>query len=519
MGDFAVSVVFRCVLPIASSMLLLCLLLSTANAAERGTTVNTDAGAIEGSAKGGVISFKGIPYAAPPVGQLRWREPQPVAKWSGTRRADTFGKACMQKPGLSAENGGEPGELSEDCLTLNVWTPALSPSAKLPVIVWIHGGAFVFGAGSVPIYDGAAMAKKGAVFVSINYRLGPLGFFAHPALDKGKSGGPYNLGMLDQVAALKWVKANIAKFGGDAADITLMGQSAGGKSVLWHFASPLSRGLFHKGIAESVYILPDAKLDKGREVSSKIASAVGLDGANASLDDLRKVSADRFFDIADKDAALGPVGIVGDAMLPRSIAETFQAGSEARLPLIIGNTSNDSSVIAAFGVSPEEIMKKLGAAGFALKLLYPGVPADEMPAQALRDIVFTMNSRWVADRHAKRAPTWRYYFDYVAEKNRPKWKDGVPHGGEIIYFLDTVDSSYAERDREYARKASGYMLQFAKTGKPAFAGSPEWRDDRVLRDRTLVFGQDKIEQRSNFMKVRLDVLMGVTKIVDSLFGK
>lgn len=500
----------------ACSLLLLCLPFSTVNAAPPGTVVNTDDGAVEGTTRRGVISFKGIPYAAPPVGQLRWREPQPVAKWSGTRRADAFGRACMQKPGLSAENGGDPGELSEDCLTLNVWTPTLSPSAKLSVVVWIHGGAYVFGAGSVPIYDGSAMAQKGVVFVSINYRLGPLGFFAHPALDKG---GPYNFGMLDQVAALKWVKANIARFGGDPADVTLMGQSAGGKSVLWHFASPLSRGLFHKGIAESVYILPDATLDKGREVSSKVASAVGLDGANASLDDLRKIAPHRFFEIDDKEAALGPVGIVGDAMLPRTIADTFQDGGEARLPLIIGNTSDDQSVIAAFGVSPEGVLKKLGAAGFALKLLYPGVSAEKMPGQALRDIVFTMNSRWVADRHAKRAPTWRYYFDYVAAKDKPSWTDGVPHGGDVIYFLDTVDSSYAKRDREYARKVSGYMLEFARTGKPAFAGSPDWQDDRLFRDRTLVFGPDKIEQRHNFMKVRLDVLVGATKIIDSLFGK
>lgn len=490
-----------------------------ADAAPRGTVVKTGDGAVEGVSKGGVVSFKGIPYAAPPVGDLRWREPRPAAKWSDTKRADRFGKACIQKPGLSAQNGGDPGPLGEDCLSLNVWTPTLVSSAKLPVIVWIHGGAYVFGAGSVPIYDGTAMAKKGAVFVSINYRLGPLGFFAHPALDKGKDGGPYNFGLLDQVVALRWVQKNIAKFGGDPGDVTLMGQSAGAKSVLWHFASPLSRGLFHKGIVQSVYILPDAKLSKGREVAAKVASAVGLNGAGASLEALRKVPAEQFGDITDTDASLGPVGIIGDAMLPRSIADTFQAGGEARLPLIIGNTSDDASVVAAFGVSPEEIVKKLGAAGFALKLLYPGVPADKLPRQALRDIVFTMNARWAADRHAKRAPTWRFYFDYAAAKDKPKWPDGVPHGGDISYFLDTLDAKYAKPDRDYARKVSGYMVAFAKTGKPAFVGSAEWQDDRFLRDRTLIFGPSAIEQRRNFMKVRLDVLMGVAKIVDTVFGK
>lgn len=503
---------------IACSVLLVSVLVA-AEAAQRGTVVKTEGGAVEGVTKDGIISFKGLPYAAPPVGDLRWREPQPAAKWPQTRKADKLGNACIQKPGLSAENGGDPGALSEDCLYLNVWTPTLDAKAKLPVIVWIHGGAYVFGSGGVAIYDGTAMAKKGAVYVSINYRLGALGFFAHPALDSGKGGGPYNFGLLDQVAALKWVKANIARFGGDPGDVTLMGQSAGGKSVLWHFASPLSRGLFHKGIAQSVYILPDVKLDKGRAVAAKVASAVGLNGADASLEDLRKVAPDRFFGITDTDASLGPVGIVGDAMLPRSIAETFEAGKEAAVPLIIGNTSDDASVVAAFGLSPEEIMKKLGAAGFALKLLYPGVPADKLPGQALRDIVFTMNSAWVADRHAKRAPTWRFYFDYVAAKDKPQWQNGVPHGGEIVYFLDTLGPGYAKRDRDHARKVSGYVYEFARTGKPAFAGSPEWQDDRAFRDRTLIFGPDKIEARRNFMKVRLDVLKGVTKIVDTLFGK
>jgi para-nitrobenzyl esterase len=503
---------------IAGSFLLLCFAFANGAIAQGGALVRTTDGSLVGVQAGSVTAFKGIPYAAPPVRELRWREPQPVAGWSGSRRANAFGNACMQKPGLSAENGGDPGRLAEDCLYLNVWTPRASPTAKLPVIVWIHGGAYVFGSGSLPIYDGSAMARKGAVFVSMNYRLGPLGFFAHPALNKGASEVHYNFGLLDQVAALKWVKQNIGQFGGDANNVTLMGQSAGGKSVLWHFASPLSRGLFHKGIAQSVYILPDASLEKAREVAIKIASATGLDGADASIESLRKVEPEAFFEIADKGAAIGPVGIVGDAMLPRSIADTFRAGDEARLSLIIGNTSDDSSVIAAFGVSPSDIMKKIGALGFGLKLLYPRVPIETLPQQALRDIVFTMNSRWVADRHAKQASTWRYYFDYVAAKDKPKWKDGTPHGGEIVYFLDTVDRRYSKRDRDYARNVSNHMIAFARSGNPA-TSSRYWQDDRAFRDRTMIFGPEKIEQRSNFMKVRLDVLMGATKVVETLFSK
>lgn len=509
------SIVFSVARIVACSLLLTWLSL----AAHAATVVKTTDGPIESVSGKGVISFKGIPYAAPPVGELRWREPQPTPKWSGTRKADRYGSACVQNREAAAENGGDPGPVSEDCLYLNIWTPTLSPKSKLPVIVWIHGGGYVFGAGSLSVYDGTAMARKGAVFVNLNYRLGALGFFAHPALDNGKDGGPYNFGLYDQVAALKWVKANIARFGGDPGNVTIMGESAGGKSVLWHMASPLSRGLFHKGIAQSVYILPDVKLAKARTVAAKVASAIGLNGAESSLGELRKVPPERFFKIADKEANLGPVGIVGDAMLPRPIADTFEAGAEARVPLIIGNTSDDASVIAAFGLSPDEIMKKLGAAGFALKLLYPGVPAHKLPRQALRDILFTMNTRWIADRRARRAPTWRFYFDYAAAKDRPNWPNGVPHGGEVIYFLDTLDQSYAKRDRDYARKVSGYVFAFARTGKPSFAGSPAWQDHKLLRDRTLVFGPEKIEQRRNFMKARLDVLKGVAKIVDTVFDK
>jgi para-nitrobenzyl esterase len=487
--------------------------------------IATNAGAVVGTIADGVASFKGIPFAAPPVGDLRWAAPQPVQSWSGERGADTYGPACVQKPGLSAENGGDPGRLSEDCLYLNVWTPDTRAVAKLPVIVWIHGGAYVFGAGGMPIYDGSPLAKRGAVFVSVNYRLGPLGFFAHPALEKGQSGGAKNFGLLDQVAALKWVQANIAAFGGDAGNVTIMGQSAGGKSVLAHFASPLSRGLFRRGVAMSVYILPDAKPDKARAVAVKVASAVGLDGAKASLAELRAVPAEHFGDIADKDAALGPVPIVGDAMLPRAIVDTFGNGKEAKLPLIIGNTSNDVSVLAGFGVDPEAVVKKLGVAGVALGALYPGLGRKETARQALRDIVFTMNTRWVADRHGKRGATWRYYFDYVPEKQRASHPDGVGHGADIPFLLDTAGvfegtaGDLTEADRAIARKSADLLLAFARDGVPSARGVPDSQSDELLRDRTLVIGPDAITQQRNFMKVRLDVLMGVTRIVEKLFKR
>ncbi|MGE0182967.1 MAG: carboxylesterase/lipase family protein [Parvularculaceae bacterium] len=482
--------------------------------------VQVSGGKIMGTREDGVFAFKGVPYAAAPVGERRWAPPAPVKSWRGVRRADKIGAACIQKPGLSEANGGYPGPISEDCLFLNVWTPTADASAKLPVVVWIHGGAYVFGSGGVAGYSGAPSAKKGVVYVSLNYRLGALGFFAHPAT-LSRHGGAMNFGLLDQVAALEWVQANIAKFGGDPSNVTIMGQSAGGKSVMAHIASPLSRGLFHKAVAMSVYVLPDATPEKAGEVAAAVASGVGLDGGKASLKSLLRVPAKRFADIDDNAAALGPTPIIGDAMTPQSIAETFRKGDEARIPLIMGNTSDDGSVIAAFGVDPAALVKQLGAAGIGLKLLYPNMSEEERARQALRDIVFTMNPRWVADNHAKRASTWRYYYDYVAENDRTALPNGAPHGYEVPFMLDTLEytkggaSRYTQADRAIASGMSEYLIAFAKTGEPSSAVGPEWPSDAGLRDIALVADSSGIKTDRNFMTLRLNALIAGSKIVDN----
>ena len=309
--------------------------------AQTATTVKTRSGDLQGIAEHGAFAFKGIPYAAPPVGPLRWREPKPVSVWQGVRRADSYGNACIQLPELSIANGGDPGPVSEDCLYLNVWTPKLDRTAKLPVMVWIHGGAYIFGSGSLPLYNGSPLATKGAVVVSLNYRLGQLGFFSHPALQKESPGGPMNFGLLDQITALKWVQQNIAQFGGDAGNVTIMGQSAGGKSVLALFASPLARGLFHKGIAQSSYVVPDATRAKALEVGAKVADALKLNGANATAAQLRAIEPERFAALKGQGLSNSPVPIRGDKVLPQSIQDAFAAGKEAPLPLIVGNTSDD----------------------------------------------------------------------------------------------------------------------------------------------------------------------------------
>ena len=482
--------------------------------------VRVSGGKIKGMREDGVFTFRGVPYAAAPVGARRWAPPAPVKSWRGVRMAKKIGAACIQNPALSAANGGDPGPISEDCLFLNIWTPKLDRNAKLPVVVWIHGGGFVFGSGGVKGYSGAPSAKKGVVFVSINYRLGALGFFAHPST-VSRNGGAMNFGLLDQVAALEWVQANIANFGGDPSNVTIMGQSAGAKSVMAHIASPLSRGLFHKGVAMSAYVLPDASREKAGEVAAAVARAVGLDGAKASLEELQRIPAHMFAEIDDPAAALGPTPIAGDTMTPKPIAEVFRNGDEAPVPLIMGSTSDDASVIPAFGVDPAEVIEQLGAADVGLKLLYPNLTKEERARQALRDIVFTMNPRWVADNHAKRAPTWRYYFDYVAEKDRPALMQGAPHGYDVAFLLDTLDyigagaADYTPADKAIAAKLSGYLISFARTGAPSSPDGPDWPNDAGLRDVSLVAENSGVREARNFLTLRLNIIIASAKVIDT----
>ncbi len=493
--------------------------------AQSGPIVRTQAGDVQGAIEGNVFVFKGIPYASPPVGDGRWREPMPVAAWPGVRPVDAYGHACIQPPGLSLANGGDPGPVSEDCLYLNVWTPTLDRSASLPVMVWIHGGAYLFGAGGLPVYEGGPMATRGAVVVNLNYRLGQLGFFAHPALEQERPGGPTNFGLLDQIAALTWVQRNVAQFGGNPRNVTIFGQSAGAKSVVALFASPLARGLFHKGIAQSSPVLPDTTRAKALEVGVKIADAAGLNGAGATAAELRAVPADTFGRLKGLNLSNGPVLISGDTVLPQSVQHTFAAGREAPLPLIVGNVSDDASVVAGFGIDPAAVIKRLGAAGILVRGLYPGVKDDgQLGRQVLRDLLFTMNARWIADRHARLAPTWRYYFDYTAVRDRARTPNGVPHGGEVTYVLDTGEiydgtkDILTEGDRTFARQVSDYWFAFARTGKPTSQGSQAWPNHDGRQDRTMLFGET-IGVQTNFMKARLNVFIGSIKLLDALLSR
>ena len=475
--------------------------------------VEAPAGTVLGLRDGDVDVFRGIPYAAPPVGQLRWREPQPAERWSGPRDAGQRGASCMQQPGASLEGGGDPSPLSEDCLTLNVWTPGADPAAKRPVMVWIHGGALVLGGGALPLYDGKALAQRDVVLVSFNYRLGALGFFAHPALGEGSA---MNFGLLDQVAALQWVQRNIGAFGGDPGNVTVFGESAGAQSVLALYASPLARGLFHKGIAQSAYGIPSHPRSKARAAGIAVATAVGLPGADASLAQLRNVAPERFFGLADAATNLAPGFIVGDAALPRSILETFQDQGQAALPLVIGSNSDEASVALAFGLEPAKLIERLRAARVLVKPLYPGVEDnDALGRYLIRDLVFTAFARRIAYLQSQRAPTWRYYFSHAPER-QPERDRGVMHGGEVPFVFGTGEScgclayAFTPADVAVARQASAYWTAFARRGDPNGVGQPAWPADSVRRAKVLeIAGQPVV--RTHFMKRRLDALITLLK--------
>ncbi|EDG8597091.1 carboxylesterase family protein [Salmonella enterica subsp. enterica serovar Kentucky] len=293
--------------------------------------VATRHGKIVGVVQEEIHIWRGIPYAAPPTGELRWRAPQPVTPWQDVRQADCFSCASWQDITWCRElGGGDPGNFSEDCLYLNVWAPAVRHE-PLPVMVWLHGGGYTIGAGSLPPYDGQALAKRGAIVVTVNYRLGHLGFFAHPALEGEGAECIHNFALLDQIAALRWVQDNIAAFGGDTQNVTLFGESAGARSVLSLMASPLAKGLFHKAIIQSGYTLPDTPREVALKKGVALAEHLGL--AHATAEQLRALPAETFWPL-DAPFKIAPTPISGDVVLPHPMLETFFAAKQHPIPVI-----------------------------------------------------------------------------------------------------------------------------------------------------------------------------------------
>lgn len=485
--------------------------------------IKTAEGELRGSIEDDISVFRGIPYAAPPVGPLRWRAPAAVEPWQQLRDATQWGNASWQnREYCLAAGGGDPGVFSEDCLYLNVWTPDVQPTQPLPVMVWIHGGGFTIGAGGLAPYSGAPLASRGVVLVTLNYRLGHLGFFAHPALDAEHASGEVinNFALLDQIAALQWVQRNIAAFGGDSANVTIMGESSGGRSVLSLFCSPLAEGLFHKGIVQSAYSLPDMPRNKALKMGEAVASHFGLSGATA--EQLRAIPAENFWPL-EHPLAPGPVPIAGDRVLPVASLKTFNRARQHKCPLMIGSNSDEASVLAFFGVDAAQsiamIRRQHKLAWRVIKWLYPAADDESLGRQVARDIAFTTMGYVAAmAQHRAGVPGWRYYFDYVSENARDLYPDGTWHGNEVPYVLDTLNSMnagsdrpFTANDRQFALQVSEYWLNFARDVTPHsrhITGEVAWPAWHPARDSTLRFGDfhlADIRIEKDFMKRRMQI--------------
>ncbi len=395
------------------------------------TTVKLDSGKISGAEASGVASFKGIPYVAPPTGDLRWKPPHTIAPWAGTRSAKEFGAACPQPPTLERTDHVKFDNLSEDCLTLNVWTAANTSAEHHPVLFWIHGGANIAGSGSTT--DGSALAKQGAVVVTINYRLGPFGFLALPSLSmespRFTSG---NYGLLDQIQALLWVHRNIDKFGGDSQNVTIFGESAGGTDVGWLMCSPLAKGLFHRAIIQSGTVFPN--FDSRRAVAEEAGQKLYGDNLPAlrlrSTVEIMKSAAFQTGFILDRGPSYGPV--VDRWVIPENPALAFESGNQANVPLLVGTNADEGSIYTEnlpFKTAAEYRSYLATHLSEALFTLYPATDDAQVQAAASRlitDLVFLSSARRLARLQAKvNRKTFMYYFAHptgdLAKVMSPAW--------------------------------------------------------------------------------------------------
>lgn len=455
--------------------------------------VTTDKGVVEGtaSADSKIRIFKGIPYAAPPAGALRWKAPQPAANWTGVRKATEFGSRCMQGHIYNDMLFRDPGP-SEDCLYLNVWTPAASAQEKLPVMVWIYGGGYGAGAASEPRQDGENLARKGVVVVSMNYRLGVFGFFAHPELAKESGhGSSGNYGLMDQTAALQWVQKNIAAFGGDPNNVTIFGESAGSFSVSAQMASPLAQGLFQRAIGESGAFFSttlDLKtLAKAEQDDAKFAEAVGA----PTLEALRAKPADELLQAALKQGG-GGVRFAPDVdgwFFPETAWATYAAGKQSHVPLLAGWNADEGSARAIFKSDPataanfaRRAKELYGDKADAFLKLYPAA-TDEQAERSAQDLAgdqFIAFSTWKwLEMHAAtgKSPEYRYEFDDAPPAPTGGVARGAYHSAEIEFVfgvLASKDLAWRPEDFKLSDLMSTYWSNFAKTGDPNGPGLPKW---------------------------------------------
>jgi len=499
------------------SMLLLALLPFNATFAEI-TQANVTGGAISGTAENGIALFKGIPFAAPPVGDLRWKAPAPVTPWSGVRKADAFAKACMQPP----NSQGNTAPVSEDCLYLNVWTPAKSASDKLPVIVWIHGGGFIGGSTSIPMYDGTGYARKGVVFVSLAYRLGPFGFMAHPELSRESGHGSGTYGIQDLVAGLQWVRANVSAFGGDPGNVTIFGHSAGSAAVSFLVATPLTKGLFHRVIAMSGASFAPLARSQNAGVGMSIPALKTAEGTGAaflsglgvkSIAEARALNADVIQSATGPELTFRPVA--DGHVLSDDLSTLFAQGKFNDTPVLLGHTSDET---LPFGgnkpVAPADFEKQtkeqFGARAQAVLDAYPhGTEAEA--TRAARHVRNDTSFGWhmwawarAQSAHGK-GKVFSYYYD-----NHGPQAEGSGHGSDVSFHFQTLRGTPTKENLALSDTISSYDINFARTGDPNGKGLPQWPAFNAKNPQVMVFDAEP--------SARAYPLLERVKVLDSYFG-
>ncbi len=464
--------------------------------------VKSTDGQLQGVIADGVASFKGIPFAAPPMGDLRWKAPEPAKPWSGVRKADSYAPGCMQDPGMSKMMGSSPN-VSEDCLYLNVWTAAKTAGEKLPVMVWIHGGAFVGGMTGTPMFDGTKFAQKGVVLVSIAYRLGVFGFMAHPELSResGKGSGTY--GIQDMIAGLRWVKNNIAQFGGDPSRVTIFGESAGGIAVGMLSAAPQAKGLFQRAISESggSFAPPRIADGAGMNVAGlKLAESAGESflkklGA-ADIKAARALTAEQV-----QKAAGGGMGggasfwpVADGNVLPGDPYELYEKGRFNDTPILVGTNSNEGGLFMRGSATPASFEKQIrsgyGEGADAILKAYPhatDAEAARASADVFREFAFAWPTwAWARMQSQKgKGKAFVYYFDH----RTPASPDGANHGAEVPYVFGNFGGpgggAPSPEDIALSDLIRSYWINFARTGDPNGSGLPQWptfteKDQKVM---------------------------------------
>lgn len=473
--------------------------------------------------------YRGIPFAAPPVGDLRWKAPQPAAKWQGVRQATEFSNGCWQTqyPAAAAIYQSKLPPLSEDCLYLNIWTPAKSAKDRLPVMVWIHGGGFTRGFSGTSSYNGEVLARKGAIIVTINYRLGIFGFFAHPELS-AESGhhASGNYALLDQIAALQWVQKNIAAFGGDSKRVTIFGESAGSWAVNALMASPLAKGLFQRAIGESGGLFSPMKtMAEAEKEGEKLGRLLAPDSASKKsessgpspaqqdvLKALRAMKAEALLKAGETETVRA---IVDGWVLPQDVATIFAQGKQNDVPLIVGYNADEGTTLAPQGVNMKALMfiggvhQRYGSQADALLKIYPAASDEQAVSSfysAYRDQVFGWEMRTWARMAATTGhqPAYMYYFS-----RRPPGPQSARlrafHASEIAYVFGTFvwPFPWEDTDKKLSDAMTSYWVNFAASGNPNGASLTKWPVYTAKDDQVLEFG-DQIAVRSGVNKAALD---------------